>query len=464
MATQMSSTGLTYTVSVPDSAEAIEDVVSAYLCFSRETGPKAVALIEADPGMPMALCLMGYFQKLFGSASMSAKAEATEAKLSDLIARTGVTEREAHHAAALKAWCDGRLDQTCALWERILVDHPHDALAVRLAHFLHFYSGDGRRMRDSLARVMPHWQKSDRNYGFLLGMYAFGHEESRDYAAAERLGREAVELNPEDGWSVHAVAHVLEMQERHAEGIDWVQGLEPSWSKGNNFRFHLVWHRGLYHLERGEYDVVLRLYDEHIVSDIGSEFYLDICNACSMLWRLEMHGQDVGDRWLTLSEIARRHTDDEDLIFVTLHYLMALVSTGDRDGTAAMMKTIQGWADKGTTQGRITASSGLTIANAMAEIRAGDFTSAARRMSDVRYQMDHIGGSLAQRDVFEMLMLDASQKSGDASLARTLFAERTARKPKNRWTWSRYAETLDAAGDAAKAAEARTQAGQIAAE
>ncbi|MBY8976626.1 tetratricopeptide repeat protein [Rhodobacteraceae bacterium NNCM2] len=461
---ETSETGLTYTVSQHGSAEAFEDVVSAYLCFSRETGPKAKALSESDPDMPMALCLMGYLQKLFGSASMSTKARESEAALKALMARVEATDREKMHAAALSAWCEGQLEDSCVLWEKILLDHPHDALALRLAHFLHFYSGDGRRMRDSVARVLPNWQKGDRNYGFLLGMYAFGHEESRDYATAERFGREAVEINPEDGWSVHAVAHVLEMQERHAEGIEWVQGLEQSWSKGNNFRFHIVWHRSLYHLERGEYDVVLKLYDDQIVSDIGSEFYLDICNACSMLWRLEMHGVDVGDRWLKLAEISRHHTEDQDLIFVTLHYLMALVSTGDKDGTAAMMKTIQKWSGDGSTQGQITADSGLAIARAMGEIRAGDYASAARRLIDVRYRMDRIGGSLAQRDVFEMLMLDASEKAGDAALARALYADRTARRPRNRWTWSRYADTLDRSGDAAKAAEARARMAQVAAE
>ncbi|MEM8841164.1 MAG: tetratricopeptide repeat protein, partial [Pseudomonadota bacterium] len=281
---------------------------------------------------------------------------------------------------------------------------------------------------------------------------------------AERYGREAVEINPEDGWSVHAVAHVLEMQERHQEGIDWVTGLEPSWSKGNNFRFHIIWHRALYHLERGEYDVVLGLYDDQIVSDIGSEFYLDICNACSMLWRLEMHGVDVGDRWLVLADVARRHTGDRDLIFVTLHYLMALVSTGDREGTDAMMKTIAAWADDPGTQGQITAASGLGIARAMGEIRAGAFGAAARRLTDLRYQMDHIGGSMAQRDVFEMLMLDASQKSGDPALSRSLFADRTARRPNNRWTWSRYAETLDASGAPEQAARARSHLAGMAAE
>src|SRR5690606_16865216 len=116
-----------------------------------------------------------------------------------------------------------------------------DGLALRLAHFTHFYSGDPRRMRDSVARILPLWSSDHRDYGFLLGMYAFGLEENGEYAKAEDFGRRAVERNPADAWSVHAVAHVLEMTGRSAEGIEWVNGLEKSWSTVNNFRFHLYW-------------------------------------------------------------------------------------------------------------------------------------------------------------------------------------------------------------------------------
>ncbi len=46
----------------------------------------------------------------------------------------------------------------------------------------------------------------------------------RTMRAAERRGRAAVELEPRDGWAQHAVAHVLEMQGRHRDGIAWMRG------------------------------------------------------------------------------------------------------------------------------------------------------------------------------------------------------------------------------------------------
>src|SRR3546814_14907321 len=82
----------------------------------------------------------------------------------------------------------------------------------------------------------------------------------------------------------------MEMQGRHAEGIAWVRRGEADWSTTNNFRSHLNWHRGLYHLERHEFDEVLKLYDDHVASDIATDLYLDVCNAASMLCRLEQVG------------------------------------------------------------------------------------------------------------------------------------------------------------------------------
>ena len=39
------------------------------------------------------------------------------------------------------------------------------------------------------------------------------------YRRAEDTGRHALELTPRDPWAIHAVAHVMEMQGRLADGI-----------------------------------------------------------------------------------------------------------------------------------------------------------------------------------------------------------------------------------------------------
>ncbi|WP_434052954.1 MAG: tetratricopeptide repeat protein [Roseibium sp.] len=453
--------GLSYTASSPESALEFSKLTSAYLGFRRETGEILNGILENDPDMPMALCAKGNFAKLMGSSNHSARAVKVSDSLNDHLARTGANGREKLHAAALSAWCDGDLEKTTRIWEDILLLHPTDGLALRLAHFTHFYSGNGRQMRDSLARVLPLWSEDHPDYGFVQGMYAFGLEESGEYAKAEDYGRAAVARNPQDAWSVHSIAHVLEMTERHEEGIAWVAGLEKDWSTVNNFRFHLYWHKCLYHLERGEFDLVLKIYDEQVASDIESDFYLDICNCSSLLWRLEMFGIDVGDRWRDLSSVAQKHLGDKDLIFVSLHYLMALVANGDRAAAHQLQDGLREWSGLDGTQARICADVGLAIADGLQRARDGDFAAAVARMEPVRYSLNRIGGSAAQRDVFMMIMLDAAKASQDALKARALFADRLGDKVHSSWTWKNYGGILQTMGRTDEAALALEKSREV---
>ncbi len=453
--------GLVFTASSPESAAAFADMTTAYLGLRRETGKLLKSLTEADPDMPMARCMQGYIAKLMGNATQSARAKTITLEVERLLKSTNATEREHMHGAALSEWSAGQLDRACAIWEEILLEHPTDALALRLAHHTHFYAGDGRRMRDSLARVLEQWPEDHPDFGYVLGMYAFGLEESREYRKAEGFGRRAVELNPADAWSVHAVAHVLEMTERHAEGIDWVKGLEADWSTVNNFRFHLHWHRCLYHLERYEFDEVLGIYDAQVASDVESDFYLDICNASSLLWRLEMFGVDVGDRWRALADVAKAHVADTDLIFVSLHYLMALVSAGDTAAADEMIANIRTWSTLDGTQAAICAEVGLTLAEGLRAARAGNHAEAFEKLAAVRYRMDAIGGSAAQRDVFTMIMMDAAAAGENALRARALFAERLGSKVHSSWSWHGYSNALAALGDDAGAREAAAKAAAL---
>lgn len=460
MATQEGRYGLSYTTRSPEAVQAFDGMVSSYLGFGRDIGDRLKQVLAADPDMPMGHVAKGYLFKLFGSGAMAERAKSALATAKTRADADGVTDREALHLAALEAWCAEDIDRTTDCWERIAVDHPKDALALRLAHFNHFYAGEGRMMRDSTARVLPEWSDADPDYGYLLGMHAFGLEETGDYARAEAIGREAVVRNPSDAWAVHAVAHVLEMQGRHREGVDWVRGLEVSWSVTNNFRFHLYWHQALFHLERHEFDAVLALYDRHVASDLDADMYLDVCNGASLLWRLEMYGVDVGDRWKDLARISLRHVEDHELIFVSLHYLMALIKGGEPQAAASLAGHLEGYANAATTQGRVAARVGTATAAAMAALAKGDAATVVGALYPVRYDLYCMGGSHAQRDIFEEMLVTAAVEA-DPALARALLAERTAAKPTSAWSWRKYADALAATGRKRAAEMARDKAAAL---
>ena len=119
-------------------------------------------------------------------------------------------------------------------------------------------------MVSSVERVIPAWSDDLPGYASILACHSFAHEEAGNYLAAEPSGRRAIELDPGDLWAAHAVAHVMEMQGRRSEGIEWLTTLAPNWEGSHNLQHHLWWHCALFKLEYGDTAGALELYDTRI--------------------------------------------------------------------------------------------------------------------------------------------------------------------------------------------------------
>jgi len=392
---------------------------------------------------------------LFGRRDFVGRAEKAAAGAEAAIAASGATPRERRHLAALRHWIAGDSDAALGEWEAILFEEPRDLVALKFAQYTTFYRGDSEGMRDSVGRVLDSWDEAVPGYGFVLGCHAFGLEESGDYAAAERAGRRACELNPADVWGAHAVAHVMEMQGRAREGIAWIDSLDPEWDGCNNFVFHIRWHRALFHLERGEHERVLERYDGEFRKS-SSEEYLDISNAVAMLWRLEQQGVAVGHRWEELAQRSRERSADHMLVFADLHYVIALAAAGDSEGVEAWLASSRRFAEESEdNQAKVMRAVGLALGEAAVAHRRGDWAAVVERILPVRGLIRRIGGSHAQRDLFEQMLIDAALKAGRASLVRALLSERTHRRPDNVWGWRAAASGAKARGDGAVAAAAK---------
>jgi len=405
--------GLALTAASGEAARAFDDTVWAYVGFSREPGVPLKRALQADPAMPMAQCLQGYFFQLMGLPALASKAKTVFASAS----RLNANAREKAHIAALGAWCDGELERACEILDGILRGHPRDFLALKLANYLYFYMGDAANVRDGPARALPHWDEGTPGYGHLLALHAFGLEECGDYAAAERAGRRATQINPADPWAVHSVAHVMEMQDRAAEGAAWIESLAPHWDSANFFRFHLWWHLALLHWGSGRYDEALRLYDARVWAG-GSSENLSLTNDISLLARLELAGVDVGDRWDAAAQVVREQAGGSVMAFVDAHYALAL-------GAVPHLQ------DGGTTA-RVHSSVGRAVCDGAVAWRAADYGRAAGLLAPVRGAFRRLGGSHAQRDLFVLMLLDSALKSGDRALARAVLAERAEMRPGGR--------------------------------
>lgn len=454
--------GLAFTASSQEAVDAFDASVDEFLAAGRDAGLLLKRVAEVDPNMVMGQVLRGYFYRLPAQPHLAAQSGDALAKAQALA--TDATERERKHVNALAAWCAGDIRKMNSIWDDILLDHPHDILALRIAHTMHFFLGDLMQMRDSMARVMPRWDESVPGYGYVLGCRAFSLEENHDFAQAEPMGKRAVEINENDIWAGHCIAHVLEGQGRRKEGIEWIDTHEDAWQKRGIFAHHMWWHRALHYLEYEQYDAVLDAYDRQFWKE-PSDDNTDICNASSMLMRFDMLGVDVGDRWDSVAEVSAKRIDTRLRPFNDLHYMMALTMGGRRDEAKAMLKSMRDFADN-YTDGSVTIAStyrdaGIPIAEAVLAHGAKDYARVIDVMMPTRYKMLPLGGSWAQRDVWERMLINAALKDGQHGLARALLAERTDMAPTSAPSWSMYAEALDNCGETEEAKLARAKASDL---
>ena len=423
--------GLPVTLASAEAAAAFDDAIAAYMAYRQDTPAKLKAFLALDPGAPFAAILRGSFAMLTYNAGALPSARKSAA----LALAAGGTPRERAHAAALDAWTRDDSDQALAIWELILAEHPTDALAFRLHHFVAFWLGRGPQMAAAVERTAPHWSSDLAHWPSWLACRCFAFEEVGRYGEAEAAGRLAVDLVPTDVWAAHGVAHVLEMQGRRSEGITWLAALEPNWEQANAIRHHLLWHRALFHFEHGDTEQVLGLYDRGF-RDLASpltealpDMFVDVQNAASMLFRLGLQGVDVGNRWIELADKAETRIGDTQSAFTLPHWVMALGATGRFQQASQMLDAVAEAAQGSGTNARILARSGLPACRAALHHARGEHAEAVAAMRPALSTMGELGGSHAQQSVLELLFLDSAMKAGMTTEARALLERAAGRCP-----------------------------------
>lgn len=280
----------------PQALDLIERARHEYRCFTGDPLATADAALAAAPELVMARVLRAWLLLLSTEAPAAALAEPA------LASARGQPhdERESLHLQAIELLSKGQWHAAGRVLEALSALYPLDALALQVGQQIDFFCGDTRMLRDRILAVLPAWSDAVPGWHAVLGMLAFGLEENGDYARAERLGRQAVELEPRDAWAQHAVAHVLEMQGRRDEGIRWMED-NPGWRQDNFLAVHNWWHLALHHLARGDSAAALKLYDGPIHGHRPA-VVAELIDASALLWRAELLGHAVGDRWVGLAE------------------------------------------------------------------------------------------------------------------------------------------------------------------
>uniref|UniRef100_A0A8P4GIJ6 Tetratricopeptide repeat protein 38 n=1 Tax=Dicentrarchus labrax TaxID=13489 RepID=A0A8P4GIJ6_DICLA len=386
------------------------------------------AIKAADPDFVMGHVISTGLE-LAGTASstrLNERLASAVRRTVDLANSQDISPRERLHVKAMEHFSHGNFSKASDVWEDILVDHPTDILALKFAHDAYFYLGAQNQMRDSVARVLPHWKPHMPLSGYLKGLYSFGLLETRFYDQAEKVAMEGLALTPDDAWSVHAVAHVYEMKAEVDKGLKFMEGREKDWQVSDVLASHNYWHWALYFIEKVK--IIMGFLSQ------ANRSMLDTVDACSMLCRLEMEGVCVKDRWRELLQITQPHTDDHVTLFNDLHFLMVSLGAKESGTSRRLLEGLQELAKEpgDNQQHQLAGTVGVPMCQAMMEYNQGSYDRAVELLHPLRYRMVDIGGSDAQRDVFNQLLIHAAMKSENKhhqKLGRCLLVERNAMRP-----------------------------------
>jgi hypothetical protein len=381
--------------------------------------------LAAAPGFVMAHVLKAYL------LAFATEPQATAEAAAIVVGARGLPmdAREASHLAILDQLVRGNWTAAALAMHLHNAEHPRDLLGLQAGHLMDFYRASARDLRDRIARALPRWSASTPGHSIVLGMYAFGLEESGDYARAEAAGREAIDGEPFDCWAHHAVAHVMEMQGRAQDGIGWMVAREPYWASDDNFfKVHNWWHRALCHLDLGQADEVLRLYDGPIRGS-QSPIALDLVDASALLWRLALTGHDVGDRWAELAASWDRHADGQLYPFNDWHAAMAYLGAGREADVDRLIAAHERGATGDVDTAAWAHAIGLPLIRGFRAFWRGDYRACAEGLHAARSIANQFGGSHAQRDVIDWTLTEAAVRGGLTGLAEALAHERLALKP-----------------------------------
>lgn len=395
-----------------------------FLAHAAVTPKHLTAVLDAEPGFALGHATKGMFYLLLARRELLTIAEEALSNARKAAAEGHSDARERTFVEALGVWMEGRPSAAASMLDTYLAAHPTDALAMKLVQAILFVLGDPKGMRSSVERVMPAYATDHAAHGYLLGCHAFTLEETGDYVRAEIAGRQALWTAPNDAWGLHAVAHVHDMTGNAKEGLAWFEGKESAWAHCNNFRYHVWWHKALMHLDQGQVDQVINLYDTEIRAD-RTDDYRDISNATSLLMRLELEGINVGNRWEELADLCAARTEDGSLIFADLHYLLALTGDKRQSETDAMIKRIRRDGTLGGSDNNLRmANPGVAAAEGLHAFSEAHYDGAFLNLYAARPAMQLAGGSHAQRDIFERMTIDAGLRAGRLSDAEKLLNER----------------------------------------
>ena len=413
--------GLPVSTDAVATVEAYDQAVEGLLSWDARALDRFRAATALDPGLALAhagtsVCL--FLEERFP--------EAQEAARTARAAAAAQTDRERRHVEGLALLVEGKGHEAAAAMRAHLGDYPRDLLVFQRLYFVWFWQGKFPEMLALGGVLARHHPGSS----FMLGLHAFALEQAGRCDEAVRMALVANQKNPRDAWAIHALAHALYEMAAFDTGIRRMpSAIEPCTHLGW-FRNHLLWHLALMHLGRGEYDLASD-FGRRVFEGAPSSIPGDLHDSISLLWRLELLGRDMGDRWKPFARIAGERLDRQALLFHAAHLAMALAAGGDWATAERQLGMLRERGAKERTG--LVREVLIRLVEGIHAFAARDYRRSIDRLEPLTPRIIELGGSRAQRDVFHDTLLEACFRAGDMDRAERLLTDRVARRPDRFW-------------------------------
>ncbi len=369
--------------------------------------------------------------------------EVTEARAKAAHARqlaATASERERQHVEIMAAAIEGKPSIALAGAERHLDRYPRDALVFSLllgAFGLYAFSGRA----DHDAARLAICERNAGHYGedwWFLTYLGWSHTEAGNAGTGRTLTERAIALRVENANAAHGLSHALFEQGDTAAGRRFLSGWLPAHERASFLHGHLSWHVALSALDAGDLDGALGIYEQHIKPPNSPYPPLNVfTDAASLLWRLSLAGKaGLEPYWREVAAYGDRFFPRAGPHFADVHYALVAATTG-----SVALETRLAELEALEAEGRLApGAAAIGLCRGIRAFAEGDNDNAIRILEPLMPAVVRIGGSHAQRELWEDTLIVACLRGGHGDKAARMISDRLRRRPSARDEgWSREA-------------------------
>jgi hypothetical protein len=414
-----------------NSAPAVADYVAAVdLMLSANAGaePLLDRALAADPDFALAHIAKA---RLYQVQARIAEAKVAAATARGLAGRVGL--REERHIETIALAIDGNGPQAMALLEDHIAEYPRDGFALSLALGVFGLLGFSGRidhheaqlaLLESLAR---HWGED----WWFLTYLGWARIELGDIARGAAQVERALAGNPRNAFAAHARAHGYFEAGDPERGAAFIDTWLPGYDRAGQLHGHLAWHLALFELARDNLDRARTLYIDAVRPTVSSAPPLfSLADAASFLWRCQIYEAGaMTDDWTEIAAHTRQYFPQAGIHFADVHAALVESATRERDVGERRVSESRARLEAGRLpQGAVVPE--LCVGAAC--FAGGDYAAAVERLGEALADLPRIGGSHAQREVFEDTYIVACLRAGARDKAAERLKARLARRPSAR--------------------------------